>query len=565
MMLWVTVAALLARADEGPSPASPMVVDDPLLSALTEELGRTWEAWSSQEDAPYFLGYRVTDERRWNLTARYGQVARRSEEQRRTLDVSARVGSPALDSEHALKGDFVAGTNFHIGRRLPVDGDPVALRTEIWAATNTEIRNAQERWLHVLANQTVKVDDVDDSADFSEEPPVRALGFQPPLVVDLAAWEPALRRASALLDGHPDVHQSYAAISGLEQITYVVTSEGTRVREPYTSLRLVLGASSTAEDGGEVQLSKWEVVLDPEHAPDPSELDGWAVDLRRQMIEQREAELGQPYSGPVLLRGKAAGVFVHEVLGHRSEGHRIKDEDEGHTFRDKVGERILPASISIVDDPTLATYGGQDLAGHYAFDDEGVPAERTVLVRDGVFRGFLMGRTPIEGFPRSNGHGRAQPGRLPVSRMGNTILETSRPVREARLRRQLQQELRRQGREWGLLVDEIDGGFTMTGRVMPNAFNVRAVVAAKVFADGRPDEPVRGVDLVGTPQIALANVLAAGDDPKVFNGMCGAESGSVPVSAVSPSLLLRTLEVQKKEKGAERPPLLPKPVSGGDT
>ena len=165
----------------------------------------------------------------------------------------------------------------------------------------------------------------------------------------------------------------------------------------------------------------------------------------------------------------------------------------------------------------MATAAGEHLNGHYRYDQEGSPAQPAVLVEDGVFRGFLMSRSPIEGFSQTNGHGRAQTWRQPVARMANTIVTTTEPRSEAQLRRMMAAELRRQGREWGLIVDEIGGGFTMTGRVMPNAFNVRATYAWKVYADGRPDELIRGIDLVGTPLVALTNVLAAGDESAVFN------------------------------------------------
>ena len=146
-----------------------------------------------------------------------------------------------------------------------------------------------------------------------------------------------------------------------------------------------------------------------------------------------------------------------------------------------------------------------------------------------------------------------------------TRLRAAKVLLPASERAEMIRELKAQGRPWGLIVDEIGGGFTLTGRVFPNAFNVRAVTAWKIYADGRPDERIRGIDLVGTPLVALGNVIGAGDDPAVCNGFCGAESGSVPNSAVSPSLLLRTLEAQMKEKDADKPPLLPKPSPGGET
>ena len=186
------------------------------------------------------------------------------------------------------------------------------------------------------------------------------------------------------------------------------------------------------------------------------------------------------------------------------------------------------------------------------------------LVEDGRFAGFLMSRSPLADFPETNGHGRRSSGNWPVARMGNTIVDPAKTVPVASLRQQLVAELRRQGLEYGYLVEEIEGGFTLTGRITPNAFNVRATSSRRIFADGRPDELVRGIDLVGTPFVAFSNLVAAGDDPEVFNGTCGAESGWVPVSAVAPSMLFSRLEFQLKEKGQERPPLLSKPGASTD-
>jgi predicted Zn-dependent protease len=539
--------------------------DDPVLDALSAELARTMDAWRGDPLAPYFLSYRVEDEEQWTLDAELGALDGRSHGHQRTLDVTARVGSPNRDSSHPIKGGVYASEDFHVGQGLPLDGPIEALRAGIWSATEKEVRDAQERWTRIQANQVVKVADFDPSADFSVEAPVVDIGPVAELAFDPAPWEPVVREVSARLDADPRVEEAMASVWALRRTHYVVTSEGTRVREPRTWVRVALQASTTVDDGSKLSLYRWKDVSDPAELPPTAELDRWAESLVTDLVAMRSAPSGDPYSGPVLLRGRAAAVFVHEVLGHRMEGNRQKDDQEGQTFTDKIGQRILPATVSVYDDPTLATYGGTWLNGHYAYDEEGVPAQRATLVDHGVLKGFLMSRSPVEGFPTSNGHGRAQSWGEPVARMANTILETSAPTPAAELRKQLLAEIRAQGREYGLVVDEIDGGFTLTQRWAPNAFKVLAVTAWKVYADGRPDERVRGIDLVGTPLIALSNLAAVGDDPAVFDGFCGAESGMVPVSGVSPSLLLRTLEVEKKEKGEDRPPLLPKPSPGGDT
>jgi TldD protein len=576
-MVWFLVAVAAATDDASvvaEGSVAPVSADDELLAALDTELQRTMAAWEGAEAAPYYLSYRVVDTRTWTVSARYGAIDDDRTDRHRDLDVSARVGSPARDSTHRLKGDFVMSTNVHLGQRLPVDGPPEALRAAVWMATHKEVSDARERWLRVQANQAVKVADEDASADFSTQVPAIAIGDPaelplssegPTLPLDASAWASTLVGLSRILDASPDAHRSSADLRAVAATETFVSSEGARVRHGREWLRVSLSVSTTLDDGMDLQLYRWKDVADPSMLPDRETLGAWADDLVADLAEMRQAAPGEPYSGPVLLRGRAAGVFVHEVLGHRAEGHRQKDEDEGHTFKDKVGAVVMPETVSVVDDPTLPTYAGEALNGHYAYDQEGVAAQRVVLVDRGVFRGFLMSRSPIDGFDASNGHGRAAGWRQPVSRMANTILETTDPQPPDVLRRTLRGELKRQDREWGLLVDEIAGGFTLTGRTFPNAFNVRAVTAWKVFADGRPDERVRGVDLVGTPLVALSNVMAVGDDPAVFNGFCGAESGMVPNSAVSPSLLLRTLEVQKKEKGADRPPLLSKPRPQGDT
>jgi predicted Zn-dependent protease len=273
----------------------------------------------------------------------------------------------------------------------------------------------------------------------------------------------------------------------------------------------------------------------------------------------RKAPVMEPYDGPALLSGRAAAVFFHEVLGHRLEGHRQKDEDEGQTFTKKINQEVLPKFLSIVDDPTKSEMAGLKLAGNYEYDSEGVPAQRVELITDGVLKSFLTSRMPIKGFEHSNGHGRNQPGLMPTGRQGNLIVSSSQTVPEKEMRQKLIDEVKKQGKPYGLYFDDIQGGFTLTQRALPQAFQVLPVIVYKVFPDGRPDELVRGVDIVGTPLAALTRIITTGDEQHVFNGVCGAESGSVPVSAIAPSMLFSEMEVQKRAHEHDRPPILPPP------
>jgi TldD protein len=328
-------------------------------------------------------------------------------------------------------------------------------------------------------------------------------------------------------------------------------------------LRLVIQAETRADDGTE--LLRVESYQGPttEQLPGDAELEMKVAKMSADLKALRAAPSADPYAGPAMLSGRAAAVFFHEVLGHRLEGHRQRDENEGQTFTKKVNQLILPAFLSVTDDPTLKELNGTKLAGYYDYDDEGVPAQRVVAVENGILKNFLMSRMPIKGFDHSNGHGRRQPGLMATGRQGNLIVTSTNMVKDSEVRQKFIDEIKKQGKPYGLYFDDIQGGFTLTQRALPQAFQVLPVMVYRVYADGRPDELVRGVDIVGTPLLSLNNIMVTGDTLQVFNGVCGAESGQVPVSAAAPSMLFSTIEVQKRKRGTDRPPILPPPDAGG--
>lgn len=221
----------------------------------------------------------------------------------------------------------------------------------------------------------------------------------------------------------------------------------------------------------------------------------------------------------------------------------------------------MPNFMSVIDDPTRTTVGKTSLVGCYKYDDEGVPAQKVELVQDGVLKGFLMGRSPISGFVASNGHGRSSAGANPVARQSNLIVDSSKRVPYAKLRAMLIQEARAQRKPYGLIIDELAGGFTLTHTSTPQSYVLLPLRVIKVYADGKPDELTRGVNIVGTPLTSLEKILCAGKDDDTFNGRCGAESGWVPVSATGPSLLLKTIELEKEYKSQDQPPVLPAPIT----
>jgi predicted Zn-dependent protease len=271
------------------------------------------------------------------------------------------------------------------------------------------------------------------------------------------------------------------------------------------------------------------------------------------------SDLIDPYTGPAILEPEATGVLFHEAVGHRLEGERLEDDKDGQTYKGQVGKQVLPPFLSIVDDPTLAEAAGAPLNGSYAYDDQGVPARRTELVRDGTLVGYLLSRKPVRPFDRSNGHGRAQGTRAAMARMANLLVTSSRPVPRAELKRLLMAEARRQGKPYGLVIRDITGGNTNTSTYGYQAFKGTPRLVYRVDAETGEETLVRGVELVGTPLTSVNKVLATGDAARVFNGFCGAESGYVPVSTVAPAALVGEIELQRVARAMERGPVLPSP------
>jgi predicted Zn-dependent protease len=358
---------------------------------------------------------------------------------------------------------------------------------------------------------------------------------------------------------YPHVYTSTVYLQFATDRSYLATSDGTALIRPGANSRLVIQGETRADDGMELLRVETFQAASPDQLPSETELKGKVDKIATDLKALRAAPVAEPYAGPALLSGRAAAVFFHEVLGHRLEGHRQRGDAEGQTFTKKVNQLVLPAFLSVTDDPTMKELGGVKLAGNYDFDDEGVPAAKVTAVENGVLKNFLMSRAPITDFDHSNGHGRRQPGLMPVGRQGNLIVTSTKTVKDSDLKQKFIEEIKKQGKPYGLYFEDIQGGFTLTTRASPQAFQVIPVMVWRVYADGRPDELVRGVDIVGTPLLSLNNIILTGDTEQVFNGVCGAESGQVPVAAAAPSMLFSEIEVQKRAKGTQRPPLLPPP------
>jgi predicted Zn-dependent protease len=551
--------ALLLVALLGQKPLNaekpPTTPDDLLLATMETELHRGQSELAKQDPAPYFASYNVTDGESLVILSAQGGILTSTRTRHRAADVSMRIGAPALDNTH----DQERFSGITSGQ-LPQRDDPDAIARVLWKLTYEEYRKARQAFTNVKTKTAVRAKDEDDSPDFSQEKPSTYIDKTPSAAFpEQKAWEELARHYSASFRRYPQVEESMVFLYAERSHSYLVSTEGTKIVTADAIFRIMIQAETRADDGMQLMRVETFQFSDPAKVPSEAEVAASVQKMAGDLSALRAAPLAEPYSGPALLSGRAAAVFFHEVLGHRVEGQRQRGRDEGQTFTKKVNEKILPDFLSVADDPTLRTLGGTELSGFYRFDDEGSPAARVEVVKDGILKNFLMGRLPVKNFGNSNGHGRAQSGLMPVGRQGNLIVTSSKTIPDAQLRSRFIEEIKKQGKPYGLYFEDIQGGFTLTSRDLPQAFQVLPVMVWRVYADGRPDELVRGVDIVGTPLTVLTEIAATGDTTSVFNGICGAESGSIPVSAAAPAMLFSEMEVQKRKYGDTRPPILPPP------
>lgn len=531
-----------------------------MMQAMQAELNRSMEQLKKQPTPPYFLSYEVTETETAGATGSYGTlVSSNPPLRRRMLGIDLRVGSYALDNTHPIRGAPAIVFDNYSSFQMPVDDDPDAIRASLWYFTDQKYKRAVEQLISVKTNVKVKADETDKSGDFS---PAKAETYAEPapaaLKVDRAAWEEKVRKYTAPFQRYGNIYSATAALNVSREVRWLVSSDGAAIQTAQTMYRLMISAFAKASDG--MELPRYESFYSSTLQGMPS--DDVVLERVRKMIKElqdlKDAPVMEAYVGPAILSPRATGVIFHEIFGHRVEGQREKRENQSQTFRDKVGQKVLPEFISVYSDPTQQKYGDTELAGYYKFDNEGVRARRVTVVENGVLKNFLMSRLPVDGFPESNGHGRRAPGYNVAGRQSNLLVVASKTVTPEELKKQLIEEVKRKNLPYGLYFEDVAGGFTSVGRGNPNSFEVIPEMVYRIYPDGH-EELVRGVDLIGTALTAFNKILAADNRSEAFNGICGAESGPVPVSAGGPGLLFSEIEVQKKPKSQELSPILGPP------
>ena len=402
----------------------------PLVKILSDELDRNFSVLKQKGDPPpYFMGYEVTDDQGQVITASRGSLDTDNHAHRRSLDVTVRVGDPHFDNYRKVGNDR---PRFTPGSAIALTDNPVAIRQSVWLATDRVYRAASNRLIRIKADEKLRTQAEDKSDDFSKEEPQVFFATTPHYKFDAADWTKRLRKLSAEFTKYPGALNSAVGVE-VERVTKtLVTTEGTRVEHGRLFARLMITARGKAADGMDLSTMETFESDDPSKLPKDPQILAALEKAGKNLTDLLHAQPADPFVGPAILSGRAAGVFFHEIFGHRIEGHRQKDENEGQTFTKSVGKPVLPDFLSVVFDPTRADFQGVALNGTYLYDDEGVKARPVTVVDHGILKTFLMSRSPIDGFPQSNGHGRRSPGNEIVSRQSNLFVESSKKVSDAR-------------------------------------------------------------------------------------------------------------------------------------
>ncbi len=567
------LACLLSAAPAASAPAASSApawapdLKDPrqrMLGAMADELDRARKSLQLRgHEAPYFISYAVRGIETEEVGAKYGALFLDRTRHDRRLQVDVRVGSYAFDNTGQPEGFDFDGSDsgYSPGREAPLDDDPVALRNALWLMTDEHYKKSLSGYLKKKGKEVYRPDDPDAPASFSREEPHVAIEAAAAHPFDREGWKREAREQTARLRTHPELFDSQLRVSVDHEARHFASSEGTRLITEQVIYGLHVQAWARAPDGMLLEDSRDYYGARETELPRGAELSAHIDEMVGELLALRAAPVLEPYTGPALLAPEAAGVLFHEAVGHRLEGERQNDDKDGHTFKGQVGKPILPFFLTILDDPTARGLGPVSLNGYYRFDDQGVPGQRATLVQKGVLQSFLLSRAPVNGFAHSNGHGRSAPGRDPVARMSNLIVESSKTVSADKLKEALIAEARRQEKPYGLLIRDVTGGNTDTSGYAYQAFKGQPRLVYRVDATTGATTLVRGVEIVGTPLLSINKIIATGDDPRVFNGYCGAESGFVPVSTVAPTVLVSEIELQRTRKDSGRPPVLPSPWS----
>lgn len=555
LFLWVFLFALpvLSAAENN------CTIDQQVpIQLMEQELKRNFKVLKKENPPIYYLSYIYQETEQNQLTATYGGISAEYNLTTGNIEVQARAGSSKMDNTRSLRGERDDWSTLYSAVSTPYDLDKKGFLASLWRLTNSAALKAQENFARVKNNVRNMAVNKDQSDDFVF-PPVSLFCHEEPLQeIDLQKVKELLLPISQMPKGKKNILDSSFSFSTRQGHRYFVDSRGTKIKTPFSFIRLTYSLYGRGADGMEISRFGDYNLRSMADLPTAQKL---AADVQKSMEELESLALapeGMPDSAPVILKGRAAAVFAHEVMGHRLEGDDQKNASSGQTLTGKVGQQVISPLISITAEPTLKEFNQEPLRGYYEYDDEGVKAQAVTLIEKGILKNFMMKSSPIEGFCASNGHGRKNTGFRAAARMSVLRVKAENTISYDELEQKLLAEIKRQNKPYGYIVEDLSGGFTFTTSAMPQSFKLETKMVYKVYPDGKK-ELVRGLDIVGTPLVSFSRIVAAADDDTIFNGSCGSTSGWVPQSNISPSLLFESMELEKSAKSHYKPPILPAP------
>jgi hypothetical protein len=537
VIAFLAASAPLALRAQQKLPAE--AASDPILRALQVELTRSKAQLKMDNvDAPFYIEYRVFDVEQFDASAAFGALRDQNRTRLRLIRAVVRLGDYKLDSF------FNAGQG--VSDILPLDNDELAIRHQVWLATDQAYKRASEAFSNKKAMlKQLNVDQPVD--DFAKANPVVSIGPLSKLEVDPAKWTKMLESATAVYENDPQIQSMTASLNFTLLSQYFVNTEGTVTRHGSAHYQIVLNASEQAPDGMRLERSPQFTANRIEELPSAEEFQKDAIALVRDMKTLRDAPVvDEEYRGPVLFSNDASTDMFFDLVVPNVLGRRPPPGRPARTvgaFASSWKARVLPAFISVVDDPTVENFGGHGLGGSYKVDDEGVAAAPVTVVDNGTLVNYLLGRVPLRDFPASNGHGRATGNGNTAPAPGNLFFRPAKTSTREELKKQLLDECRTRGLPYGYYVD------TLGPRLAPR-------MLYRVWTNDGHEELVRGAVFNELDVRALrSDLVAAGDDPLVSN-----RTGLPFMTIVSPSVLFDELEVKRADNTKEKLPDYPAPA-----
>lgn len=528
-----------------------------VLTAMEQELNRSMKELKLEDyDKPYFISYLIKENTVNQIMAKFGALILSEKSKTRELFVDVRVGDYQLDN--SVNGKSGSRLSYKRSSLLPIENDIDAIRAVIWQITDDTYKKSLTQYFNKKAKKVQEVDK-NNLPSFSKEKPSIHIGKERQLVFNKSEWEEKIKELSSIVKDYRELDDSTITFTAQKETVFFINSEKSKYITDDILYSINIDLSAISEDGNVINNFGSFHYKNIADIPDLDSMKKEVKKVINEAYEIKNAKSINPINLPAILEPEAAGILFHEAIGHRLEGERQIDDTQGQTFSERVGTQIIPSFLSIEDNPSLYDFNGGSLLGYFVYDDQGVKGKRVSLVKNGILRNFLLSRTPVKGFINSNGHGRASNGRAPMARMSNLIIRSENEFSKQELKNLLIQEIKKQNKDFGIIIKKMTGGETNTSSYDFQAFKATPLLLYKVDPDTGEETPVRGVEIVGTPLISINKIIATGNNYKAFNGFCGAESGYVPVSTIAPSILITEIELQKITSEKEKKPILPPP------